>query len=592
MADYDAVFVGSGINTLTAAALLAQEGWRCAVFERQDHLGGAIHTTELAPGYTHDLYAISHAMFVGSAAYARLADDLSARGLRYLRGGVPAGGLTAEGESALLTTDPDRNIAAFEAAADGDGEAWRRMRAEHQEVAPLVGGLMSGDLLSRHGVALALRAYRQLGHTGLLRFSGELLETCRDWSARFRAPTTQALLAPWTLHAGTGPEQASSGFMTRTMTMSLETRGTPVPEGGGRRLVEALVGIIQDAGGVCATGRGVGAVLTERGRAAGVRLDDGTVVTCGRAVVAGVTPTQLYGSLLAAVPEARNAAGAARRFRYGRARMQLHFALRERPQWPDPGLLKAATVHLTCGVDAISRAVNEAERGLLPTVPTLTVGQPVAVDPSRAPEGGWILSVQLHEMPARVRGDAAGDIDVGDGAWTEALRERVADRAQAILARHLPNLESAIVRRVAASPADLARANENFVGGDGSAGAFSLDQSLLWRPRPDLTGHTTPVRDLYLVGASTHPGPGLGAGSGIIVAARLSTAWTGWRGRAVRSSAALQHELRTRRRSRDPVASATRPAGSPAATPFQVPPAPVPPSRTPGKHHYQPGGDR
>lgn len=590
MADYDAVFVGSGINTLTAAALLAQEGWRCAVFERQDHLGGAIHTTELAPGYTHDLYAISHAMFVGSAAYARLADDLAAQGLRYLQCKVPAGGLTAEGEAATLTTDPELNIAAFENAAAGDGETWRRLRAEHQDVSQLVRGIMSGDLISRHGVALALRAYRQLGTKGMLRFSGELLESCRDWSDRFRSPTTQALLAPWTLHAGTGPEQASSGFMTRMMTMSLEARGTPVPEGGGRRLVDALAGIVRDAGGTCVTGDGVAAVLVERGRAAGVRLDGGTVVTAKRAVVAGVTPTQLYGSLLADVPEAHSAARAAGRFRYGRARMQLHFALTGRPEWPDPKLLDAATIHVTSGVDAISRAVNEAERGLLPAVPTLTVGQPVAVDPSRAPDGGWIFAVQLHEMPSRLRGDAAGEIDTADGVWTETLRERVADRAQAILARHVPNLESMTIRRMVMSPADLARANENFVGGDGSSGAFSLDQSLIWRPRPDLTGHTTPVRDLYIVGASTHPGPGLGAGSGSIVADRLIAEWGGWRGLAIRSSSALRREFGQRRRPEPPPEAPGESSAESPASSSTTPPLPGPPDRLVDKYH-QPKGD-
>lgn len=529
MAEFDAVFVGSGINTMTAAALLAKEGWRCGVFERQDHLGGAIHTMELAPGYTHDLYAISHAMFVGSAAYARLADDLAARGLRYLHCDVPAGGLTAEGNAAVLTTDPELNIAAFEDAGAGDGDTWRRLRAEHQEVSGLIKGIMSGDLVSRHGAMLAVRAYRQLGMKGLLKFSGDLLETCRDWSEQFRSPTTQALLAPWTLHAGTGPEQPSSGFMTRMMNMSLEARGTPVPEGGGYRLVDALHGIIRDAGGTCITGQGVAAVHVERGRAAGVRLEDGTIVTAKRGVVAGVTPTQLYGSLLADVPEAHAAERAARRFRYGRARVQLHFALDRRPEWPDSQLLRAATIHLTSGVDAVSRAVNEAERGFIPALPTLTVGQPVAVDASRAPEGGWIFAVQLHEMPSRLRGDAAGDIETAEGVWTDDVRERIADRAQAILARHIPNFESSIIRRVSMSPLDLARANENFVGGDGSSGAFSLDQSLLWRPRPDLTGHTTPVKDLYLVGASTHPGPGLGAGSGIIVANRMSAGLRGWR---------------------------------------------------------------
>jgi phytoene dehydrogenase-like protein len=57
--------------------------------------------------------------------------------------------------------------------------------------------------------------------------------------------------------------------------------------------------------------------------------------------------------------------------------------------------------------------------------------------------------------PWRAKGDAAGELDVGDGTWTEALRERYADRIQARLARHIPNLESSILARTALSPADL-----------------------------------------------------------------------------------------------------------------------------------------
>ena len=49
MARYDAVFVGSGVNALVGAALLAREGWSVAVLERSDRLGGAIYTV---PDYT------------------------------------------------------------------------------------------------------------------------------------------------------------------------------------------------------------------------------------------------------------------------------------------------------------------------------------------------------------------------------------------------------------------------------------------------------------------------------------------------------------------------------------------------------------
>ena len=220
------------------------------------------------------------------------------------------------------------------------------------------------------------------------------------------------------------------------------------------------------------------------------------------------------------MPEPAREAG--RRFRYGRAEMQIHFALDQAPRWDgDERLRQTAIVHLTPGLDGVSRAVNEAERGLLPAEATVVVGQPLAVDPSRAPEGKGILWVQLQELPRRLKGDAAGEIDTKDGTWTDELKERYADRIQARIARHVPNLDSALLKRVVLSPADIERANVNLVGGDIYSGSCALDQNLVWRPRPSLPGHRTPVSGLYHIGASTHPGPGLGAGSGTIVAQDL-----------------------------------------------------------------------
>ena len=146
-------------------------------------------------------------------------------------------------------------------------------------------------------------------------------------------------------------------------------------------------------------------------------------------MIANVTPTQLYGRLL----EGHEELG--RRFRYGRSEMQIHFALSEPPRWEgDERLGQTAIVHLTPGLDGVSRAVNEAERGLLPAEATVVVGQPLTIDPSRAPDGAGLLWIQLQELPWHVKGDAAGELDTGDGTWTEELRERYADRIQARIA--------------------------------------------------------------------------------------------------------------------------------------------------------------
>jgi phytoene dehydrogenase-like protein len=520
--DADAVVVGSGVNGLACGALLAKAGWRVIVLERNDWLGGAIRTAEITePGFHHDVFSAWHPLWVGGAAHAQLADDLARHGLEYLNTELPTATVFPDRESAFLLRTAEANAAELDRHAAGDGAAWQALLGEFFPNADLAFGVLGTELWSRHGAGLALKAYRRLGRHGALDFAGRLLVSARDWlETAFASERAHGLLAPWVLHTGLGPDAAASGYMAQVIAVAVQEGGMPIPRGGGARLVDALAGVIREGGGECRTEIEVERVLVADGRAVGVATTGGETINAGRAVIANVTPTQLYGRLVE--PVDRETMRRVERFRYGRSEMQIHFALDEPPQWDgDPRLAETAIVHVTPGLDGVSRAVNEAERGLLPAEATVVVGQPLTMDASRAPDGKGILWVQLQELPWHVKGDAAGELDVGDGTWTPELRERYADRIQARIAKHVPNLESALLRRVALSPADLQAANPNLVHGDPYGGSLALDQNFLWRPFPGRPGHATTVDRLWHVGASTHPGPGLGGGSGALVAAHL-----------------------------------------------------------------------
>jgi phytoene dehydrogenase-like protein len=119
-----------------------------------------------------------------------------------------------------------------------------------------------------------------------------------------------------------------------------------------------------------------------------------------------------------------------------------------------------------------------------------------------------------------VKGDAAGAIAT-DGAWSEAVREGFADRIEGILRRHIKDFDRVKLARRADSPADLEAMNVNLVGGDPYGGLCSIDQFFIFRPYAHSTNGTGLVRGLIHIGASTHPGPGLGGGSGFLAAKRL-----------------------------------------------------------------------
>ena len=148
--------------------------------------------------------------------------------------------------------------------------------------ADLAFGVLGTELWSARGLALGVEGVAPARAAGLAAFTGELLQTSRDWlESTFASERAHGLLAPWVLHTGLGPDAAASGFMTQVIAVAVQEGGMPIPRGGGAKLADALVQLIRDHGGVCETGQDVERVLVAPGAGVGVRLAGGETVTAG-----------------------------------------------------------------------------------------------------------------------------------------------------------------------------------------------------------------------------------------------------------------------------------------------------------------------
>jgi len=520
----DFVIVGSGINSLVCAALLARKGYRVRVLERNDRPGGCIRTEECTlPGFVHDMLSCWHPLFVTSPGYAELKPELERHGLRYCNTDAPTAVLLPDGRHFILRTSREKNVAAMNALCPGDGDRYAAATAAFERQLDMTFAMLGANLWSwATARTFAAHAARH-GVGAVLEFARHGLQSARPWlDSTFESDLLRACFAPWTLHAGVGPDDAGSAVMAQIIPWTLEAVGAPVVAGGGEGLVRALRQLIESGGGDIVLNADAARITVRDGVACGVVTATGVEHGANRGVICSVTPGQLYGRLLPQDLVSPQVAGSARKFRHGRAGMQIHLALGEPPRWTDPELGRVALMHLVDGPDGVSRAVNEAECGLLPARGTISLGQPAALDPGRVPAGRGQLWIQLLELPAQIKGDAAGQIAIPpDGRWTDAVREAYADRIVDRICAQLPGLKESILARRVLSPADLEHINMNLVGGDPYGGACGLDQMLVWRPMAGLRNFKTPVRGLFHIGASTHPGPGLGAGSGYALAARL-----------------------------------------------------------------------
>lgn len=514
------VIIGSGVNGLVAAAELALAGRSVMVIERNESIGGFIASGErTVPGYIHDTYSSWHPLFVASAGYGVLGAELHRHGLEYCNtDDAVTASISDGGQVSIAYRDVERTVAGFE--HDADKVAYRKMLAELGGRADVVFGALGAELRSAALVKLGLKLLRREKISGSEAFVRDAVTSGRSYvRGAFIGREADQLWSPWLLHAGLSPDHASGGLMFPVMAMTMHNFGLPVVQGGAANFIGAFSRLFAEHGVQTRLGAAVDQIIVRNGKAVGVRVA-GEVVLASQAVIASVTPQALYDTLLpdtAVKPDVRDQA---QRYRYGRGAMQIHVALDRPPAWTDARLGEVPLIHVSDGASSTGIACAQAEAGLLPSAPTIVVGQQYLLDPARAPEGAATLWLQLQEVPYTPVGDAGGTLDT-TGGWTPELARAYAERALARLEQFAPGLRASMLGIDVISPVDLEAANPNAVEGDPYGGSAELDQNLLWRPLRSAARHRTSVAGLWHIGSSTHPGPGLGAGSGHLVAQSL-----------------------------------------------------------------------
>ncbi len=519
---YDAVVIGAGHNGLAAAIHLAAKGWKVAVVEKAPVAGGAIKTAEVTlPGFRHDLYAANLNLFAGSRFFARHKNRLLANGLEFVPASQCFASAFPDGSWLGVGTDLEETIARIGRFSAHDAEAWRGLAGAFLPQLEVISAILAARMPSVEILRIVGRAIRKLGMRRALDIAQLLVSSPRAFLDRhFESDVVKATIAPWAMHLDFPPDAAGGGLFPFLESLACQHFGMVFGRGGADNLVAALTGTLHELGGELLLHAEASRITLRDGRAESVLLADGRTLAARQAVIANLHPRVLFGRLLPDVASAQPAARRIAALRPGPATMMIHLALSALPAWrASEELRRFAYVHLAPSLGSLARAYEQAMDGMLPNEPMLVVGQPTAIDPSRAPAGQHVLWIQVRPLPGTIRGDAAGIIAATD--W-DAVRETYADRVLEIVERYAPGLRGQILSRAVLSPLYLERDNPNLVGGDSLSGSHQLDQNFLFRPAPGWSRYKTPLRRLYMVGASTWPGAGVGAGSGYILARALA----------------------------------------------------------------------
>ncbi|MBT8202836.1 MAG: NAD(P)/FAD-dependent oxidoreductase [Acidimicrobiia bacterium] len=521
---HDAIVVGAGHNGLAAAIILAKAGWDVAVLERNAEAGGAVRTAEVTlPGFRHDLYAANLNLFAGSPFFAEFGDELAANGLEFAPSSRPFSSVFPDGGFIGVSTDLEATVASVEAFSPADGAAWRELNDWFGTIAPHLFPLLGTPLPSARAVRTLAGGARALGKEWPFELTRLVLQSTREFvEEHFSSREVQALCAAWGMHLDFPPDVAGGALFPFLETFADGANGMVLGVGGARSMIDAQVSLLESYEGSVRLEAPVQRILVEDGRATGVELADGERIMAGRAVIANLTPKVLFDRLVPAEYLPARFRRRVEAYRHAPGTMMVHLAMDDLPDWAaDPAARDYAYVHIGPYMEDMGLAYQHAVAGLLPTQPMLVVGQPTAVDPTRAPDGKHVLWVQVRVVPGTITGDAAGAITASD--WNEA-KEPYADRVLDIIEQYAPGTRSKVLARHVLAPTDLEADNPNLIGGDSLGGSHHLMQHFFLRPFPGWTRYRTPVDGLFMCGAGTWPGAGVGAGSGHLLGQQLTAA--------------------------------------------------------------------
>jgi phytoene dehydrogenase-like protein len=452
---YDAIVVGSGPNGLAAGIVLAQNDLSVLLVEGEAEIGGGMRSRELTlPGFVHDICSAIHPLAAASPLFRTL--PLAEHGLRWIEPPAALAHPLDDGSAGMVWRSLDDTAAGFE----DDGLAW------HQLFGPLVAGgeALLSDLLGPLHWPRNLGLFRRFGLLAIK-------PACRLIDGHFKQAKARAVFGGMAAHSFLPLEDRPSAAIGLVLTMAAHMVGWPLPEGGTRRLAEALAAHFRSLGGEIATAWPVVSI---------------EALPPARAILLDITPRQVLrvaGTRLSS--RYRKQLG---RFRYGPAAFKLDWALDGPIPWRNEQCLQAGTVHVGGSLEEVAASERVSFRGQVPQRPFVLVAQQSLFDASRAPAG---------------KHTAWGYCHVPHGCGFD-----MTERIESQIERFAPGFRQRILARHVMSPAQFEQYNPNYVGGDIGGGVNDLWQTFA-RPVASRVPYATSDPAVFICSASTPPGGGV-----------------------------------------------------------------------------------
>ncbi|WP_414551595.1 beta-carotene ketolase CrtO [Anabaena sp. CCY 0017] len=520
MQEYDVVIIGAGHNGLVCAGYLLKAGYSVLLLEKRSVPGGAATTEEClpqeAPGFKFNLCAIDHEFIHLGPVVEEL--ELEKYGLEYLDCDPVVFCPHPDGKYFLAHKSVEKTCAEIARYNERDAKKYAEFIDYWQRAISAMVPMFNAppksfiDIFGNYNVQKFKDLFSVVGSPAKsLDFIRTMLNSAEDildeW---FDEEFLKAPLSRLASELGAPPSQKNLAIGVMMMAMR-HNPGMTRPRGGTGALVQALVKLVTSKGGTILTDQQVEKVLIDNGKAVGVRVGGGEEYRAKYGVISNIDAKRLFLQLMDtsevddADPDLRERLER-RIINNNETILKIDLALDEPLHFPhhdhkDEYLI--GSILIADSMAHVEQAHSKCTIGEIPDAnPSMYAVMPSALDPTLAPPGKHTLWIEFF-APYQIAG-AEGTGLRGTG-WTDELKNQVADKVIDKLANYAPNVKAATIARRVESPAELGERLGSYKGNYYHID-MTLDQMVFFRPLPELANYKTPIENLFLTGAGTHPG--------------------------------------------------------------------------------------
>ena len=519
METYDVVIIGAGHNGLVCAAYLLKAGYSVLLLEKRSVPGGAATTEECipeAPGFKFNLCAIDHEFIHLGPVVEEL--ELEKYGLEYLECDPVTFCPHPDGKYFLGHKSLEKTCAEIARYSERDAKKYAEYTKYWQHALGAMIPMFNAppksvlDILGNYDIAKMKDLFSVIGSPSkTLDFVRTMLTSAEDiLNEWFDEEFLKAPLARLAAELGAPPSQKTIAIGAIMMAMRHDP-GMARPRGGTGALVQALVNLVTSKGGVILTDQHVDKVIIDDKKAVGVRVAGGKEYRAKYGVISNIDAKRLFLQMteksdIDAVDSDLWERLERRIVNNNETILKIDLALDEplrfeHHEHKDEYLI--GSILIADSVMHVEQAHSKCSLGEIPdSDPSMYVVMPSALDPSLAPPGKHTVWIEFF-APYQIAG-AEGTGLKGTG-WTDELKNKVADRVVDKLAQYSPNVKNSIIARRVESPAELGERLGAYKGNYYHID-MTLDQMIFFRPLPEIANYKTPIDNLFLTGAGTHPG--------------------------------------------------------------------------------------